>query len=405
MAGGCTGHGDGAGCASADPYAAEKPLFAITAQNVGQYADRLTDGQKAMFRKYPGSFRMNVYPSHRDFRYDEAVCRAAARNAAETELLENGLAVRNGYMGAVLFPLPKSGLEVLWNGVLPYRAAIDFRDTDIAIVAPGGKISWGGQQMWSYARGNDPRLSGTRHEGVAAYSRLVTVLPEREKGTVSHVQDFFTMEKQARIAWQYIPAVRRVRQAPGFGFDMPNPSSAGTLTVDDARLFNGSGERYNWTLLGKKEIYIPYNGYKLEGKAAGENKYGRLLTPNHENPEFVRWELHRVWVVEGKLKEGFRHLYPSRTLYVDEDSWQFVMADNYDAQGNVWRFNWINTYYLPGSNFFNQLSAFYHDLSSGNYSAYDLTQAKEKSDVVDEPNAEWAKVDFYSLDNLKATGY
>ncbi len=388
-----------------DPYANEKPLFTITAQNVAQYADKLSDGQKAMFKKYPNTFKMNVYPSHRDFRYEDSVCKAAYKNAAEAELAENGLSVKNGHMGAAAFPFPKTGLEVLWNGVLPNRAAVDFRDTDIAIVSPNGKILWGWQQMWSYARNNDEKLRGTKYEGLSSYTRIVTLLPEREKGAMTRVLDSFTMEKEARLAWQYIPAVRRVRQAPGFGFDMPNPSSAGTLTVDDTRLFNGSGERYNWKLLGKREVYIPYNGFKLEGKAAGENKYAKLLTPNHENPEFVRWELHRVWVIEGKVKDGFRHLYPARTLYVDEDTWLFTMADNYDGQGNVWRFNWINTYYLPGPNFFNQLSAFYHDLSSGNYSAYDLAQGKERSDVVDEPNAEWAKPDFYSLDNLKVTGY
>jgi len=388
-----------------DPYASEKALFTITAQNYTQYADKLSDGQKAMFKKYPNTFKMNVFPSHRDFRFDDSICKAVAKNAAEAELNAEGSVVKGGHMGGVPFPFPKTGIEALWNGVLPPRIAVGFRDSDIGIVYPNGKITWGWQQMWTYARDNDAKLRGTKYEGISSYSKIVTLLPEREKGAMTRVLDNFTMEKEARLAWQYIPAVRRVRQAPGFGFDMPNPSSAGTLTVDDTRLFNGSGERYNWKLVGKKEIYVPANNFRLESKEPGANKYAKLLTPNHENPEFIRWELHRVWIIEGKLKEGVRHLYPSRTLYADEDSWLFTMADNFDGQGQLWRFNWINNIYLPGPNTFTQLSAYYHDLNSGNYSAYDLMQDKPNVELVDVPGADYAKPDFYSLDNLKSTGY
>jgi hypothetical protein len=242
-------------------------------------------------------------------------------------------------------------------------------------------------------------------EGVSAYTRIVTLLPEREKGIMTKTLDFFNFGKEPRQGWQYNPGTRRIRQLPGFGFDMPNPSSGGTLTVDDTRLLNGSPERYNWKILGKKEIYIPYNGYKLESAAAGADHYAKLLTPGHENPEFVRWELHRVWVAEGKLKEGFRHLYPTRILYLDEDNWQFAISDNFDARGNLWKFNWANSTYVPGANVFNQGTAFYHDLVSGNYSAYDLTQARPKTYELNALDKDYAKVEFYSLENLKAGGY
>lgn len=388
-----------------DPYASEKPLYVITAANLAQYADKLSEGQKAMLRKYPNSFRMPVYPSHRDFRYDDAICQVIAKNAADAELAADGLSVTNGHMGANPFPFPKSGLELLWNATQPAMTYVEYRDSDLAIVYPNGSITWGAQKVWVLARANDPQLRGKPHEGIAVMARAATLLPEREKGVMTRVIDKFSMEKEARLAWQYIPATRRVRQAPGFGFDMPMASSANTLTIDDARIFNGSGERYDWKLLGKREIYIPYNNYRLESRAVGENKYASLLTPNHENPDLMRWELHRVWVLEAKLKEGYRHLYPHRVFYIDEDSWLFTMADTYDAQGRIWKFNWLNNVYQPGPNVFNQFSAFYHDLSSGAYTVYDLTQGKAQGVVVDAPGVDYSKPGFYSIDNLKVSGY
>jgi hypothetical protein len=388
-----------------DPYAGEKPLFTITAQNVAQYADKLSEGQKGMFKKFPSTYKMNVYPSHRDFRYDDSICKVIAQNAAQAELAPDAFSVTVGFRGAPLFPFPKNGLEAVWNGQFPTRTFVEYRDSDLAVVYANGTILWGKQLFWDYQPQNDPKLRGTKMEGPSNYARIVTLLPEREKGNVTRTVDDFTMGKGARLAWQYLPGNRRVRQAPDFGFDMPNPSSGGTLTVDETRLFNGSHERYNWKLLGKKELYIPYNNFALESPAVGANQYAKLLTPGHENPDFVRWELHRVWVLEARLKEGYRHLYGTRILFLDEDSWQFTMSDIFDSRGALWRFNWINNYYMPGPKIFEGVSAFYHDLNTGNYSVYDLMQAKPKSVVVDAPGVEYANPTFYSLENLSAGGY
>ncbi len=390
---------------SGDPYSSEKPLFTITAQNYTQYADRLGEGQKAMFRKYPASFRMNIYASHRDFRYDDSICRVIAQNAEEAELGSEGKSVINGHMGASPFPFPKNGQELLWNAVMPALAYVEYRDTDLAVVYPNGSMTWGAQLVWTLTRANEPQLRGKKYEGIATLARGVTLAPERDKGVMTRVIDKFSMDKEARLAWQYISATRRIRQAPGFGFDMPLTSSANTLTIDDVRLFNGSGERYDWKILGKREIFIPYDNYRLEQKSVGESRYARLLTPHHENPDFVRWEAHRVWLLEAKLKEGYRHIYPLRVFYIDEDSWLFTMSDTFDAQGRLWKFNWINNLYQPGPNIFNQFSAFYHDLNSGSYTAMDLTQAKPQGIIVDAPEAEYSKPAFYSIDNLRNSGF
>ena len=54
------------------------------------------------------------------------------------------------------------------------------------------------------------------------------------------------------------------------------------------------------------------------------------------NPDIVRWELHRVWVVEATLHPGERNVLPRRVFYVDEDTWHAVLGDAYDAQGNLY---------------------------------------------------------------------
>jgi hypothetical protein len=388
-----------------DPYAAEKPLFEINAQNYQKYAEQLSEGQKSLFRKYPATFRMNVYPAHRDFRFDEAACKAALQNAASAELRPDGMGVVNGYNGAAPFPFPKSGMELAWNILLPLRASWEMRDTDTVVVYPNGTTMKGWQVIWVYSPVSDPRLRGTRYEGVSSLTLGIALLPEREKGTVKRILDFYDYAANARQGWFYNPDTRRVRQLPGFGYDQPLESSGGTITVDDVRMFNGPPDRYQWKIVGKREVFIPYNGYRLEGKAAGEGNYGKLLTPGHENPDFVRWELHRVWVLEAMLKEGYRHLYGRRVFYIDEDTWLPAMADNFDARGGLWRFGWVNNYYLPGPNIFNAGSAFYHDLNSGAYSAFDLTQAKAKTYQINAPEVPYSRPEYYSVERMKSLGY
>jgi len=387
-----------------NPYAAEKPLLTITAQNVAKYASHLSEGQLAMFKKYPSTFRMHIYPSHRDFRYDDAMCRISLQNAGSAELTSDGMGVANAYMGAAPFPIPKSGLELVWNSLLPVRASWDYRDTDTALVYPSGKIMRGWQILWGYSRVSDPRLRGARYEGASSVIMGLALLPEREKGTVKLVTDHFNYTSSPRQGWYYSPDTRRVRQLPGYGYDQNIESSGGTVMVDDARMFNGPPDRYQWKILGKREMYIPYNGFRLESREVGEDRYAHLLKPGHENPEFVRWELHRVWVLEATLKEGHRHLYGRRVLFIDEDSWQSVMADNFDSRGKLWRYNWVNLYYAPGANVFNAGAAFYHDLDFGAYSAFDLAQGKAKYFLTNPPGVAYDKTSFYTVENMKAIG-
>ena len=195
------------------------------------------------------------------------------------------------------------------------------------------------------------------------------VSPARLAGEVLLVHETLDQSKEHRRAWIYNPGQRRVRRAPNVAFDNPRTASDGLATSDQLDLFNGSPERYNWTLVGRKEILVPYNSYKLH---SNQLKYSDILKPLHINQEYVRYELHRVWVVDAVLKEGTRHVYKRRTFYIDEDSWQSLAVDCYDNRDELWRVQEgyaMNYYDQP--NLWTTLETTM-DLQSGRYLAISL---------------------------------
>jgi hypothetical protein len=125
-----------------------------------------------------------------------------------------------------------------------------------------------------------------------------------------------------------------VLRAPDISYDSPGLGADGLRTTDDYDGFNGAPDRYDWKLVGKKEMYVSYNNYKLTSKS---EKYSDIVRPGHLNQDLVRYEPHRVWVVEATLKAGKRHVYAKRTFYVDEDSWQIAHSDAFDGRGELWR--------------------------------------------------------------------
>lgn len=365
-------HVQGSGKHPVDIYADEKPLFSITAENMDKYADKLSDGQKAMFKKYPATYRIPVYKGHRDFRYPDYVCEIAKKNALESEVIDNGLAIK-GHFGAINFPIPKSGVELLWNNQLPTRAYTETITRDMANVLSDGSMSFGRMLNRNLDRVNDPANRGQPVEGIQAYSQTKGLLPEREKGGVTNSVEPVNYAKDKRLAWSYDPGTRRVRQVPEYGFDQPMTGTGGKMTIDSDRFFNGSPERYNWKSLGKKEMYVPANNFKIHQATV---KYADLLKPNHANPDYARYELRRVWVLEGTLKEGFRHVYGKRVMFLDEDTGQAVVSDFYDARGQLWQHALINYYYSPDITAWHAGTSFYHDLNSGGYMGYNMFQER-----------------------------
>ena len=362
-----------------DPYPNEKPVLTITAENQAQYAAKLSDGQKALFAKFPKTFRMDIYPGHRDFRYPDSVCESAKKNALNAEIADGGLSIKGAVKGALPFPIPKDGHEALMNNMFPSRAFNENKVADIANVLSDGSISWGRQRNTNLDYGNLPDQVGKPLEGLMANSVNATLLPEREKGSVSVSAEPVNFAKDKRLAWNYDPGTRRVRQLPEYGFDQPLGGSGGKMTIDSDRLFNGSPERYNWKLLGKREMYIPANGYKLHSKTV---KYADLVKPGVPNPDYIRWELRRVWAVEGSLKDNYRHLYGKRVLFLDEDTGHAVMSDLYDARGSLWQYAYINYYYAFDTKAWQAGNAFFFDLNSGGYVAYNLFQERPTGPVL-----------------------
>ncbi|MDR3418652.1 MAG: DUF1329 domain-containing protein [Nevskia sp.] len=361
------------------PYADEKPLFTITAQNVAQYQDKLNDGEKALLAKYPQAFRMNVYTSHRDFGYPSWVCDVTKKNAATSEVVHDGKGV-TGIGGSIPFPFPQSGIEAVWNTVDPFRPWNEDAIVDIADVYAGGNIAWGKQHFFTLSLSNDPNKRGSYQDKINAYFYTGYMLPEREKGFTAVGYQPNDFDHDATQSWQYIPGIRRVREAPEVGFDYPVPP-AGQRTVDDDYGFNGSPERYTWKLIGKKELYVPYANFKVNDTSI---KYSDLIKPGTINPDYVRYELHRVWVIEGTLKQGMRHIYSRRLLYVDEDSWLTMWADNFDGRGQLWRVTLINYHYSQESSSWHRGLSVYHDLTASSYEATYL--------VNEEPGEKWWKL-------------
>lgn len=347
------------------PYAAEKPLLSVTAQNAAQHAAQLTEGQKAMLQKYPQNFRMEVYPSHRDFRFEDQACEVAKKNlSAGATLVNDGKGVR-GLAGAVPFPKPRSGLEAIWNVATTRRAWSESVTADAAIRYANGAITWGRSRFVVMSPHGPSGKSVSMQEKVAAWFYIKYLLPERDKGSASVGYVPFDFSQDSTRSWTYLPGTRRVRQAPEVGFDYPVPP-AGMHVSDEDTLYNGSPERYTWKLVGKKELYVPYHNFRINDPAL---KYAQLIQPHTINPAYVRYERHRVWVIEGTLKSGLRHVYGRRVLYADEDTWLPLWADNYDTRSQLWRTSFVNYFYSQESATFHRGVTVYHDLSSGAYEA------------------------------------
>ncbi len=345
------------------PYAAEKPLYTVTPANMAQYAKFLSPGLQAMLKKYP-TYQIPVYQSHRDFRYPDWVCERSKENAKIAKLVDDGLGVE-GVRGALaFFPFPKTGLELATNAVLTQRPS-EWGYYDAAVVHSLDRISWGRQDYRIINYHGDEKSQPKTTVGTSySQANIATILPLRDAGASFVTADGFNTKTAPRITFGYDPGTRRVRQFPAFGFDSPDPATSGFRTIDEDRLFNGSLERYDWKIVGKQSMIVPYNAYGLDDTSV---KYKDLIMANHMNPAHTRYEMHRVWVLEATLKKNFRHKYAKRVMYVDEDTWQMVMADNYDSRGQLWRVNQVNLKYVYDAQSYMTRVVTYNDVLSGAY--------------------------------------
>lgn len=346
-----------------DPFPSDQAMFVITAQNMDQYSEHLSEGQKGLFKTYPTTFKMPIYKTRRTAAAPQWVYDNTYSNALNATLVENG----NGFKGAIggtPFPIPKNGLEAIWNHNTNWRGEYAIRRASEVAVQRNGDYSLITTQAEINFQFYKRDMTEEGLDNVLFHYLSFTKAPARLAGGAVLAHETMNQVKEPRRAWGYNAGQRRVRKAPNLAYDTPVAAADGLRTIDETDLFNGSPDRYNWKLIGKKEVFIPYNNYRVGSPSVS---YKQLLQPGHLNPEYARYEKHRVWVVEATLKEGKRHIYHKRRMYLDEDSWGAALIDQYDERGELWRVSmaYLKNYYeLPG--IWTAMDVF-HDLQSRRY--------------------------------------
>lgn len=326
-----------------DPFANEKPTLQITAKNMDQYSDKLAEGVKALLKKYPDSYRLDVYPTHRTAAAPQYVYDNTFLNATRVTLADSASGpIPTGASRGIPFPIPKTGAEVMLNHKLRWRSESWVKNAQNWQVTADGKpvlLSNVTQQNNTpyYAKEGASDKLADKYWLV----RLDTHGPAIRAGEA--IVGHQAIDENNTNAWVYLVGQRRVRKLPNPCCDTPTPAAAGVLSFDEIETFNGHMDRFDWKLVGKKEMYIPYNSNRVLTAAKDRD----ILGKNHLNPDHIRWELHRVWVVEATLKAGKRHTSKKSVYYFDEDSWLAVLADRYDANDQLWRMAYSTPVAMP----------------------------------------------------------
>ena len=316
----------------ADPFANEKPLFSINAKNYGQYTDKLNDGQIALFKKYP-DYRIDVYQTHRTAAAPQWVYDNTFKNASRAITTHDGNSVDKAY-GGIPFPIPKTGAEAIWNHRLQWTGEELHWDFHTVITTSDDQRVLVSDSIvdnnYPYYEKNGSLES---FKGEFNLLRLTTNGPPQKAGEALLIRDPTDQIGKQRLSWQYLTGQRRVRKIPNVNYDTPSFVTSGVSNFDEVNLWYGPMDRYDWKLVGKKELYIPYNTNKIYGPT----KDADIMGTHFLNPDYVRWELHRVWVVEATLGADKRHVMPKRRFYLDEDTWNASLEDGWDAKGDIWK--------------------------------------------------------------------
>lgn len=352
-----------------DPFAADQPLLTITAANYKAHEANLTEGQKALFATYPDSFKMPIYPTRRSASYPDYIYDETEKNAKRVKLVNDG----NGITGSTAgfpFPMPEHGQQAMWNHNLRFVT----RDTvklysNTAVVQPNGdyRLSTNVTQLKFYYHNKD--VDDLDNRFLKAIGKSLSGRDAGEAYLV-HVPIDRTIEETD--VWIYTPGTR-VKKIANVGYD--GTIHDGLVTHDQIAMFNGSLDRYNWKLLGKKEIFVPYNAYRLSSEQV---QYDEIVKQSHPNPELTRYEKHRVWVVEANVKHGISHIYQKRVFYLDEDSWTVMAQDIYDQRDTFWRYaelHAMNYYEVPAV--LPSVEAHY-DLQSRRYVVVGMTNQQDQ---------------------------
>ena len=313
-----------------DPYAADQELYRVDKSNMGQYKALLTPGYQKLLEKSP-DYYLRVLPSRRSAASPQRIYDATRYNATNAGLIAGGNGIE-GTAAGIPFPIPQSGQEVIWNHITRYRGEQVRMVTNHAAVLKGGDyvlVKRERDLMFIYGREG---LTPADLDNTLFFYKYVVTAPSKLAGSALVVQETLDQVLAIRKAWRFNRGERRVRRLPMLAYDAMQPDTNGMATADVVDSYNGAPDRYEWTLVGKQEMLVPYNSYAVHQKGIA---YEKILQAKHVNPELLRHELHRVWVVDATLRKGFSHPYGARRFYLDEDSWQILAVDLYDKNGEL----------------------------------------------------------------------
>jgi hypothetical protein len=321
-------------------YGNEQPIFTVTPANEAQYASMLTPGQIAMLTKYGSDgFVMKVYPSHRTAAAPQWVYDDTFKNATTTKISPQGIVwgISNAY-GGPPFPIPdtdaNAGAEIIWNHELRWSGV------DLQVLIAGHIVGANGQVVeigTPIVTEDNPyyQPDGSADSMPEYYQKTHSNFVGPADLVGEQLMTWYATQPATNPnqIWVYLAGQGRVRKAPAFTYDTPSGSSSGLVNYDEYELFSGGLERYNWKLVGKAEMIVPYNNYAIYHQPLTS-----VLGAHFVNPDLMRWEVHRVWIVDATLAQGQRHVEPHRRFYVDEDSWNILMSEAWDAKGHLWKF-------------------------------------------------------------------
>jgi len=377
-----------------DPFADEKPLFSINQKNMDKYSDKLSEGVKTFMKRYP-DYRIDVYKTHRTMVFPKWYYDQTKKSATKCQVINDDKTLSGrGCHGGTPFPIPKAGIELYWNHAIRFQGEANTNEMECYNITTEGKVSIStlAKQYYSFVWNDLSKEDDNRVQLVRTYY----VGPARRVGegiVISATSDY---AGKGATVWQYLPGQRRVRLAPDFCCDTPSAATGGASTIDDAGVVNGTPERFTWNIIGKKEMYIPYNANKIAYYQGDVNK---AILPKFLNPDLIRWELHRVWILEAKLKPGKRHVYYKRVVYLDEDTFGAVMSDNYDKRGAFYRTTIAYpTYSYDAQAPFDYFQTYY-DVISNSYAVYQWPRLTTGFQYIKPP-----RESFFSADALAGGG-
>ena len=379
----------------------EKPLFTIDAANADQYADKLSAGQLAMLRQRK-DYRMDVFPSHRTCGVPEFVAANTRKNLDTAKISADGWSLKDATVPGYPFPIPADGLQAMWNAKMRYRGVgIDYKGTITAVSPRRGSTEWiraDSEQTLFIPWGAKGSNALSSFPPVEFFVYFAYTAPTALAGQALAITQYLNQAENE--TFYYFPGQRRVRRMPTYSHDSPQIGMENQYTLDEPNVFNGALDRFDWKLIGKKDMIVPYNGF---GGHDFKTKFEDVAGSDFIAPGHRRYEMHRVWVIEATVKAGMRHSAPKRTIYLDEDSWAPVMMVDHDGQGKVakLREGFLIPVFETGS--CDVMAMVQHNLAEGRY-VLDTHTIGTGKDIrwFTEANGPRFKAGFYTADNLRA---